>query len=146
MAMQLTLAVVTREPRLDEGGAALGVARLVIAMRPGMRGKGVVWVERQCPLDLMLTGRDIARFDAGPAEIGQKPPILVPFGREPFEQRELRLVVVDAAAEPQQPEDAERGRQRQRVARVIGNMRVEPRHRLGAEPADDERDRLDMAA
>ena len=44
MAVQLALAVVTREPRLDEGGAALGVARFVITVRPGMRGKGVVRV------------------------------------------------------------------------------------------------------
>ena len=94
----------------------------------------------------MRAGRDIARFDAGPAEIGQKPPILVPLRREAQEQCQLRLVVVDAAAEPQQAKDAERGRQRQRIARILGNMRVEPRHRLGAEPVDDERDRLDMAA
>src|SRR5947209_1213841 len=110
MAMQLALAVVTGEPRLDKRGAALGVACFEITVRPGMRGKGVVRVERQCPLDLMRAARDIARFDAGPAEIGQKPPILVPFGRESLEQRQLRLVVVDAAAEPQQAEDAERRR------------------------------------
>ncbi len=91
-------------------GAALGVARLVIAMRPGMRRIGVVRIERQCPLDLMRAGRDIARFDAGPAEIGQKPPILVPLRREAQEQCQLRLVVVDAAAEPQQAKDTERGR------------------------------------
>src|SRR2546430_161532 len=118
MAMQLTLAVVTGEPRLDKGGAALGVARFVITVRPAMRGKGVVRVERQCPLDLMRAGPDIARLDAGPAEIGQKPPILVPLRREAQEQCQLRLVVVDAAAEPQQPEDTERGRPRQRIARI----------------------------
>ena len=77
-------------------------------MRPGMRGIGVVRVERQCPLDLARAGRDIAGFDAGPAEIGQKPPILVPLRREPLQQRQLRLVMVDPAAEPQQPKHAER--------------------------------------
>jgi hypothetical protein len=77
-------------------------------MRPGMRGKGVVRVQRQCPLDLARTRRDIAGFDARPAEIGQEPPILVPSRREPFQQRQLRLVMVEPAAEPQQPEHPER--------------------------------------
>src|SRR5690348_3139715 len=105
MAVQLALPVVAGEPRLDKSGAAFGIARFVIAVRAGMRSKGVVRVERQRPLDLARAGRDIACLDASPAEIGQEPPILVPFGREAFEQRQLRLVVVDAAAEPKQTED-----------------------------------------
>ena len=76
--MQLTLAVVTGEPRRDECGAALGIARLVIAMRARMRRVGVLRIERERALDLARSRRDIARFDARPAEIGQEPPILAP--------------------------------------------------------------------
>jgi hypothetical protein len=39
-----------------------------------------------------------------------------------LQQRQLRLVMIEPAAEPDEPEDAERQRQRQRIPRVFGGM------------------------
>src|SRR5438477_11510945 len=100
MAMQLALSVVTGEPSVDESGAGLGIAGFEIAMRPGMRGVGIMRIERQRPLDLTRAGRDIAGLDTRPAEIGQKPPILVPLRRrQALQQSQPRFVVIDPAAE-----------------------------------------------
>src|SRR5438477_4792655 len=101
MAMQLALTVVTGHPAGNERGAGIGIAGLEIAMDAGMRSKGIVGVERERSFDFARPGSDIAGFDAGPAEIGQKPPILVPMRREPFQERQLRFVMIDPAAEPQ---------------------------------------------
>jgi hypothetical protein len=108
MAMQLAAAVVARQPAGDKCGTGIGLAGLEIAMRTSVRGKSVVGVERQRPLDFARPDSDGAGFDARPAEIGQKPSILAPVRREPFQQRQLRLVMVEPAAEPQQPEHPER--------------------------------------
>src|SRR4051812_18352423 len=108
MTMQLAAAIVSRQPAGDEGGAGISLAGLEIAMRAGVRRNSVVGVERQRSLDFARPDSDSAGFDAGPAEIGQKPPILAPVRREPFQQRQLRVVMVEPAAEPQQPEHSER--------------------------------------
>src|SRR5260370_33600036 len=100
MAVQLAAPVIAGQPALDKAGAALGIAGLVIAMGAGMRGIGIARVEVERALDFAGAGRDVAQFDARPAEIGQKPPILVPARREAEEQRELRLVELTPPAEP----------------------------------------------
>ena len=64
--------------------------------------------------------------------------------RQLLEQCQLRLVMVAPAAEAQEPEDAERQRQWQRVARVFRGMDADHRQRLGRGAADRQRDRLDM--
>src|SRR3954447_682637 len=104
MTMQLAAAVVSRQPAGDEGGAGIGLAGLEIAMRAGMRGKSVVGVERQRPLDFARPDSDGAGSGGAPAEKGQNPQTPAPARREPFQQRQLRLVMVEPAAEPQQPE------------------------------------------
>jgi hypothetical protein len=61
-----------------------------------------------------------------------------------LEQRQLRLVVIEPPAEAAQPKDAERQRQRQRVSRVLGDMRVDQRQCLGRGAFDRARDRVDV--
>src|SRR6266496_3894839 len=104
MAVQLAAPVVIRQPTFDKGGAAVGIAGLVVTMGAGMRGKGIACVEAERPLDLTRAGRDIAQLDARPAEISEEPPILVPTRREAFQQCELHLVKIGAAAEAQKAE------------------------------------------
>src|SRR5579859_7506021 len=110
VAMQLALASVVGEPALDKASAAFRVARLEITVGAGMRGKGIARVALQRALDLCGAAGDIARLDPRPAEIGEEPPILAPMRRQAFEQRQLRLVMVDPATEAEQPENPERQR------------------------------------
>src|SRR5438067_5215912 len=108
MAVQLAAPVVGGQPAFDKASAGSGVSRLVISMGTSMRGKGVARVELQRPLDLALARCNVAQFDPRPAEIGQEPPILVPARRQRFEERQLRLVKISAAAEAEEAKDAER--------------------------------------
>src|ERR1700681_2030225 len=110
MAVQLALSGIAGQPRLDEAGAALGIAGFEIAVGAGMGGKGVARIVLQRALDLGGAASDVAKLDPRPAEIGKEPPILAPTRGQPFEQRQLRLVVVEPAAEAEQPQDAERQR------------------------------------
>ncbi len=109
-----------------------------------MRGEGVARIAFERALDLGGTAGDVAEFDARPAEIGEKPPVVAPMRRQPFEQRQLRFVMVDTAAEAEQPEHAERQRQRQSVARIIGDVLLQQRHRPRPVAIDRAARRLDL--
>lgn len=84
--MQLALAGVVRQPRLDKAGAAFRVARLEITMGAGMRGKGVARIAFERALDLGGAAPDVVQLDPRPAEIGEKPPVIAPMRRQPFER------------------------------------------------------------
>ena len=66
--------------------------------------------------------------------------------RQFFEQRQLRLVMIAAPAEPQQPEHAERQRQWQRVPRVLQGVSAHDRQCVAGGAVDRQRDRVDVPA
>jgi len=66
--------------------------------------------------------------------------------RQFFEQRQLRLVMIAAPAEPQQPEYAERQRQWQRVPRVLQGVSAHDRQCVAGGAVDRQRDRVDVPA
>ena len=109
-----------------------------------MRSKGVARIADKRAFDLTGAARDVAEFDARPAEIGEEPPIVAPVPRQAFEQRQLRLVVVDPPAKAQQPEHPQRQSQHQTVARIVGDVLLEQRLRLRPVAVDREGDRLDV--
>ena len=66
--------------------------------------------------------------------------------RQFFEQRQLRLVMIAAAAEAQQTKDAKRQGEGERVSRVLRSVRADRRQRLDRRPIDGESDRIDVAS
>ena len=64
--------------------------------------------------------------------------------RQAFQQRQLRLVMVDPPAKAKETKHAESQRQREPVARVLGNVFFKQRHRPGAIPIDGQANRLDV--
>src|SRR5271169_4442449 len=92
MTMELAFAGVFRQPALDERRATPWITGFEIAVGAGMRGKGIARVALQRALDLGGAASDVAHLDPGPAEIAKEPPVVTPVRRQPFKQRQLRLV------------------------------------------------------
>ena len=92
-------------------------------MRAAVDGIGVRRIEIERPLQQRDAALGVADLDPRPAERGEKPPVLLaPGRRHALQQRDLLRLEVFVAAESEQPVDAERERQRHRVAGPGGGM------------------------
>ena len=121
--MELAAPIVPWHPSRDESCSSLGIACFVIAVREGVRPPRIARIEGQGSLDLGNAGGNVAAaLDTGPTEEGQKEPVLAPLRCKALQHRQLGLAVIVASAEPEQAERAQRQEQRQRVARVFGQV------------------------
>lgn len=122
--MQLPRTLIFGQPRPDEIGSARRVAQFEETMRALMRCVRIPRIAGERALDQPGPSLHLAGFDIGPTEITKKPPILAPMRRQSLQQRKLLFVMIEPPTKPDEPEDAERQRQRQRIPRELGDMRT----------------------
>ena len=144
--MQISRPVIALQPVFDKGGTAGGVARFEKAVDALMRCMGIARVSAEGSLDQPGPGGNLPGFDVGPAEVAEKPPIIIPVRRQFFKQRQLRLVMVAPAAETQKAKHPEREGQRERVSRIVRGVRMNHRQRLDCSSLDGQRNCLDVSS
>ena len=107
VTVQLALPVIALQPVLDKAGTTDRIARLEETMDALVRRMRIAQIACERALDQPGPFRYLPGFDVGPAEITEKPPVVTLARRQFFKQRQLRLVMIAAPAESQQPEHAE---------------------------------------